>query len=405
MRLFMTCAILAASLGAPLAMGDDPRQAGIAAADDSAVNSLMDQLDTQPLGQNLTVKEFIDRTGGAEELRAALARLEPVGGPRWLDDKTCQVRLEVTGTEIVADLANIAVKHADRSPIPANVIPQAASTIAWRWFTATGTSTSAGAAPPPPPDSPWAAIGPETRRRAIADAVADAAHNVLASVAGVELAPGHPVAEALNVQGVRQSLTEWVSSRPITAVDYRQNPAQGLDVQVTLSATPGDFFDTLRTAVTASGDVPHPADAAGWVAVHDQVIARMGPPIGHAAVQPGAGPAVGVILPVQPPDWTGTMADAAGVGGPAVNSLRAAREAEADAMTHIHQQVMALALSPSQTIGQAVQSDPRLARAVDRAILRGARLYKTEYRPDGTVEVRVSLDLRFLWSAISSGPG
>jgi hypothetical protein len=99
------------------------------------------------------------------------------------------------------------------------------------------------------------------------------------------------------------------------------------------------------------------------------------------------------------------MADAAGVGGPAVNSLRAARAAEADALTHIRQQVMALGLTPTQTMGQAVQIDPRLARAVDRAILRGARLYSTDYRPDGTVEVRVSLDLRFLWSAIASGPG
>jgi hypothetical protein len=39
---------------------------------------------------------------------------------------------------------------------------------------------------------------------------------------------------------------------------------------------------------------------------------------------------------------------------------------------------------------------------VDRAIARAARLYKADYNPDGTVVVRVSLDLRLLWSALKN---
>jgi hypothetical protein len=400
--------MLVGGLVSAAAAADDPRQADISAATESAANSLVDQINSQPLGRNLTVKDFIDRTGGGEELHADLVRLEPVGGPRWLDEKTCQVRLEVTGTEIVADLANIAVKHAGQTPIAAADIPQAATAIAWRWFSATGTSTSASVAPPPPPDSPWAGVGPESRQRAIGQAIDDAAHRVLASVAPIELSLGHPIGEALNIPTVNQSVTDWLTSRPITGVDYRQRAPGELEVQVTLSVMPGDLFDTLRTAVTAAG-VPHPADAAGWQTVRDEIVARMDLPVGHAAPPPAGGPGpagvAGVILPAQPPDWTGTMADAAGLGGPAANSLRAARAAEADAMGHIRQQVASLALAPNQTLGQAMESDARLARAVDRAILRGTRLYTTEYRPDGTVEVRVSLDLRFLWSAITSGPG
>ena len=174
--------------------------------------------------------------------------------------------------------------------------------------------------------------------------------------------------------------------------------------RVTFSSRRADLFDTLRTTLTAAGWPAAPTDPAGWQTVRDEVAQHMAPPTGTA--EPVAQPAAQmiVILPAVPPPWTRSMADATGIGGPAVSSLRAARAAEADAMNHLRAAVFALPLTPDRTIGQAVQLDPTLARSVDRAIARGARLYASDYRPDGTVQVRVSLDLRFLWTEISSRP-
>jgi hypothetical protein len=48
------------------------------------------------------------------------------------------------------------------------------------------------------------------------------------------------------------------------------------------------------------------------------------------------------------------------------------------------------------TIDQAIKQDPRIGEAVNRALLR-ARVYKVDYRADGSVVVRMSIDSRELW--------
>lgn len=404
-------ALAAAFLAPAWALGqDDLRQASIAAATDSAVHQIFDELQDQPIVPNLTVGDFLDKTGGRDELVAALHRVEPVGGARWLDDKTCQVRLEITGTEIVADLANIAVKHAGQSPIPASQLPSLAAPLAQRWFAATGTSTAAGVAPLPPPGSAWDAVPAEQRRLAVQAADADAANKVLSSVSNIPLTPSDSVADALNEPGVQHSVTDWLASRPVIAVDYQANDQKQLLVQVTLSAAGSDLFDIFRAAVTARNDIPYPADAAGWAVVRNQFNHQMAPSVGIASPPPAA-EAVPAMVFAKPPDWANGMADAAGNGGPSSTSLRAARAAEADALAKLRQQVLALKLNSDLTVAQAMQHNDRLARAVDRAIARGCQLYKTEYHPDGAVVARMSLDLRLVWAAVdengasAGGPG
>jgi sulfur carrier protein ThiS len=406
-RIFLLA--LAGTILAPAfaAAQDDLRQASVAAATDSAVHHLLDQLIDQPIVPNLTVGDFLDKVGGREDLVAALGQIEPVGGARWLDDKTCQVRLEVTGTEVVVDLANIAVKHPGQSPIPAGDLPRVAVGLAQHWFAATGTSTAAGVAPLPPPGSPWNGVTPEQRRAAVHNADADAAGKVLASVSSIELTPGNTIGDALKEPGVSRAVGEWLGSRPVTAVDYQAN-AQGLTVQVTLAASGAELFDIFRAAVTARNDVPLPNGVAAWAIVRNQFLHDMAPSIGIASPPPAVAAAPLMIF-AQPPDWANGMADAAGNGGPSSTSLRAARAAEADALAKLRQQVMALPLNPNLTIAQASEHDERLARAVDRAIARGGQLYKTEYHADGAVVARMSLDLRLVWSAVdesaAAGPG
>ena len=126
----------------------------------------------------------------------------------------------------------------------------------------------------------------------------------------------------------------------------------------------------------------------------------MAPAVGRAA-PPAPAP---LALPPQPPDWAGGMVDVVGQGQRQGSSLRAARAAEANALDHLREQVGDLRLVPGETIGEGARRDPRFARSVDHAVARGARLYRVEYRPDGSVLARVSLDLRQFWAAIQDMP-
>jgi hypothetical protein len=394
MRLVFTLILLLIIPGYALAQ-EGSRRITFAAATDKAVVGLISQIEPAQLAANLTVKALLNQIGprAEDELRAELAKIDPVGGPRWLDEQTCQVRLEVSGGSVLSILSKIAADHR-------LVMPAVAAEFWAKWFVATGTGTAAGVAPEPPADSVWVAVSPQLRRQAVAMAETDAAGKILLSVGNVELSPGHPVAQALEAPGVRQSVNDWLASRPVTGVEYRQNDRKELEVQVTLGADPSDFFDVLRAAVTARNDVPVPADEAGWAVVHDRVVRGMAAPVGVAiapGVERGQG---GTTLPVAPPDWANAMLDVTGSSGPVVNSLRTARAAEADAMGRLREQVMNLKIGDI-TVGQAAGRDPRLNIAVERA-LRGAVLYKTEYHADGSVVARMSLDLRILWRTVGS---
>src|SRR4051812_46686893 len=69
----------------------------IAAATAEAVANLRDAIERTPINQRVTVGDFLRRTGSQDELNRALQRAELVGGPRWVDDDTCQVQLEMSG--------------------------------------------------------------------------------------------------------------------------------------------------------------------------------------------------------------------------------------------------------------------------------------------------------------------
>ena len=76
-----------------------------------------------------------------------------------------------------------------------------------------------------------------------------------------------------------------------------------------------------------------------------------------------------------------------------------ARLAEDDARVKLKALVDVLPVTEKQTIAVTAQKDPRIAAAVARTIAR-ARASKTEYQPDGSAKVRVSLQLHALWDAI-----
>src|SRR5687768_5296009 len=78
----------------------DPRRDQVAAATARAVDRLRAQISTEQLGRGVTVGDVLRSTGGTDNFVKTLQRAQMIGGPRWLDDQTCQVRLEITGPRV-----------------------------------------------------------------------------------------------------------------------------------------------------------------------------------------------------------------------------------------------------------------------------------------------------------------
>jgi hypothetical protein len=104
------------------------------------------------------------------------------------------------------------------------------------------------------------------------------------------------------------------------------------------------------------------------------------------------------LIPVDPPDWIARQMDADGKS--AGSGLKGARAAEAMALSQMRQQIEALVLSPDMTIQQAIRKDARVGEALGDAVRR-ARVSRVDYG-DEIVAVRVSLDLDYVWQALSS---
>lgn len=122
-------------------------------------------------------------------------------------------------------------------------------------------------------------------------------------------------------------------------------------------------------------------------------------------VQLPTGPATaGTIraqLPDQPPRWVFGLADAEAVARSNEGGLKTARLAEKEALAVLREQVRGLEISPRVTLGAMADGNPAIAASLESA-MRCARVYKTEYHADGSVLVRMSLNLRLLWAELDA---
>jgi len=403
----------------------DPRAAQVAAATAGAILRLSDDINEQRLSPALTVRQFLEKTGQSAELMDVLRRADQIGGPRWLDDQTCQVKLSVSGQRIAKVLENIAQDLGAKSPIPAAAIRIKLRDWAGRSFLATGTSISASRLEQiRPTDSiAWQQVDDDTRRRAITSAAQDAARRATDAVRSLPVAPNRTGGDVLASASSAEQFNQWLASRPVTNVRFHDD----LSVDLTLGVTSDDVFNALRDA---AGDIPadstappSPADqghmsfAAGGVGGDALAEARRNfesqfqPPTGSAradsttasATTPhSAGPAR-VVIPSAPPAWVKKPISAEARASSAGSRLLTMRSAELKATENLRAQVNALELAPGLTLSDAARQDPGVAQALGGALDR-ARVVKSDYSANGDAAVRVEIDPRDLWDELSKLP-
>ena len=107
------------------------------------------------------------------------------------------------------------------------------------------------------------------------------------------------------------------------------------------------------------------------------------------------------MLPDEPPQWVFGLADAEGLANSADTRLKTARLAEVHALSMLQDRIQALEVYQGVTLGVIADKTPAVRGGIANA-LQQARVYKTEYRADGSVLVRMSLNLRILWGELDA---
>jgi len=127
---------------------EDPRPARVAAATDAARANLRASVYRERIRPGLSVRQFVEQVSAEQELEGTLATAEPVGGPRWLDEQTCQVRVELPAAAVARALSAAAAARPGRSPLSADAVDLHLSEWNGRTFAAVGTNALAPAATP-----------------------------------------------------------------------------------------------------------------------------------------------------------------------------------------------------------------------------------------------------------------
>lgn len=372
------------------------------AASRRAVESLYDHISAESITSTVTVGSFIKDLDVKHEFMKTLYRADQIGGPRWLDQSTVQVQLEIPTERVVYALKQLKAAYPKQSPVTIDQIEHAAQD--WpRVFSATGTSAAAKALVEirPAASGPWAQIPDAARQKALSAANTDATRRVMDSVSPVVLEDHTTLADGFANPKVGDQVRQWLSQRPVTRVDFRDN----LQVEVALAVDEQDLFSVVRDALSQQNAIPLPKDSADWKRIERDFNARFIPAVGRASVKDVAPPVERVQaapLPTQAPTWVTERIDVQGSADPVQGfnrKLRTAIAAERDARNKLQARIEAFPYDKGMTVGEAAKHDPRLARAVERTI-QDARVYRTTYRADGTVEVKVMADMRDLWDEL-----
>jgi hypothetical protein len=383
----------------------DPRQEQIQAATTNAMTTLRDQVLRTRLSRDLLVGDFLERTNSLGELDRVLKAAQPIGGARWVDERTCQVRLELPESQVAALLMGIAHSPNQHSPIRPDVLKARFSDWSKLRFSVVGSSAGGDAielARPGNATGKWSEVGDAARRSAIADARGDAAAKFVTAIGPVQLNDKTRASDALARPAIAAQFNSFLAKQPVTNIEFLDD----LKVSVTISTAPAEMAEALQAAVTSDVDFSRPLNI-DWQRVSRDVEQLPASAQGKASavVSLQATSLPSTVLPLQPPDWLDQQleAESSAAGGGAGSRLKVGRAAEADAVGKIREQFLLLHINTTATLGEAAHNDPELKLAVDRAMLQ-AHASRVDYLPDGSVKVRVTLDLRDAWDALRSNP-
>lgn len=384
----------------------DAVRAQIDAATSNAISALREEIKNARITPTLTIGQYLEHMDRPDGLDDVIQRAQQIGGPRWIDDQTCQVRLEISGQRVAHALISLAAVRPRVSPMPPAALDQRLGDIKSRTFAATGTSISADrvvSIRPMDAAGAWSHISDDVRSQAVNAARQDANEHLLESIRPIEVESGTTVDDLLQREPVQQAVQQWLATRPVTGLRFKED----LHVEVEVSAPSDELFNTLLNSARAADATALPADQQTIEQLRREFAKRVTGGIGRAGVsqQPiQTQPATRIELPDRPPMWVMQVFEAEGTSPRREHPLKTKSAAEAAAEQNLRQRIDNLELTRGLTIGQAARQDPAIARAVDRTMMRN-RLSKVEWRGEQGIMVRMQIDPNDLWHELRRAVG
>ncbi len=384
----------AATTGAAAA-AEDARRVQVLAATANAAEDLRARLLDVRLTPDLLVRDYLDKAQSTNAVDAVLRAATPVGGPR-VDGHTCQVRLTVGGDRLSAALLDVARDHPDRFPVTLDQLRLPKARWAAASYTGDGRSTDAATADraPRPRTGAWAGVDDDHCRAAVAAARADAVRRAVESLGKVRSAAGQTLGPLVARPAVAQRVTAFLNAQPVSPIDFHED----LTVSLSLFVNRTGLSAAVRTAAVAAD--PKASADVDWKQVSADVEQLPATVAGLSVAERAAAPALPrVVLPLQPPGGVAQDLEATAVAPKAADQLKAGKAAEDKARAALRGQLLDLRLTPDLTLADAVKRDPSLSAKVDHA-LDLVPVRRTRYKPGGTVEVRLTLDVQRAWDEL-----
>jgi hypothetical protein len=222
------------------------------------------------------------------------------------------------------------------------------------------------------------------------------------SVGPVQLVDRKTLGDTFANPEVGQPIHEWLASRPVSRVDFRED----MVVEVALAVDDRDFFDETRSVIKARPAVPQPSNDAEWNQVYRQFVVKFRPAIGRVPLNPEPAPATRVAaaqvvqVNIRVPEWVTQRIDVQGSAPVTDSKLRALMRAEIDARNKLRERMEALPLGQNFTVGEVAAKDRHMADTLARCV-RQARVFRNEIRADGTAIVSIVADMRQFWDDLS----
>jgi len=391
----MTLLIAAASLA-------DRVQSQITAAASNAVEKLAADVLDEQIGVDLTVADFVHDTTSLDALMYLLRQSQQIGGPRWLDDQTCQVKLAMEGPRVLEMLRQAAELNVNTTPIPSQALVKRLKDWKDRTFVATGTAITLRAAQElrPPASGAWDQIPEAARKDAVVAAARNASDKAMEDLKSIEYQPGQALSSALGNQAVQQKLQTYLSDRPVTSVHFSNDGS----VETTLAMGEDDLVGAVIDALRSSS-IEISNDPDQLKRLHDQIDGKLNAVTGRAKAgfTLQSRPVAAVMLPGTPPEWIKnpiTVGGSASAGG---NRLKTARIAEDQALAALLKHMESLPLNNNRTVGEWASQNASVRHVLDQMLIR-AKVTRIEYAPDGSAAVKVTLDPRDLWDELQELP-
>ncbi|MHC4662991.1 MAG: LPP20 family lipoprotein [Planctomycetota bacterium] len=424
-RILNTVAVLAImALALPaLSVELTPQQKLLAkrAALVDAYRQLGERIEGLRIDANTVVKDFVTESDEIKtEMRAFLKGIKPVGEPRYYDDGTCEVDVEVTVQEVVTVLKRTIQKHyKGNRQVGEDVWERLVTKVETKVLQATG----AGAPYPSditdgqfdnvvmPTSRPklnlppiWREAGPVKRLKARRAAVADAYRQLGERINGLRISSTTSVKDFVTeYDKIKTEMSTFIRGAKVVAERYLEDGICEVDMQVTVE----EVVTTLKRTVKKhySGDRLVDVNVADNIRkeTNRKVVRVTGAgTFKREEVKPrNWAETTREVTEVkdEKPAWATQVVRAKGSGVPPENvesegqaKLLAKKAAERDALRNLAEQVNGVHITAETTVKDFVTESDEI-KTEFQAFLKGYRIIGYSDLGDGSYECEIEISL------------